>query len=1167
MTQLHIRDILIIDAQLTELNTLLTGLKPGVVAWPVQAEQNALSLIFKALTIPGLERLHLLAHGAQGEIHFGHQVLTAEDFRRHFDGAAKRDLDIAFWSCETGAGEIGQVFANTLAEVTGARVHLSQHLVGAEHLGGSWSLNSSIEAPFKAHALASFNSVLAEPSNVDLDINMTANTDSDATAINTAPIFMESVGGKVTTDFGSYEFGYSIKQQTDGKILLAGSGFNINSYYDFTLARYNPDGSLDTGFGKNGRLKTDFGGSEGAYNITMQSDGKILVTGPSDVTGSIDFALARYNIDGTLDTSFNDDGWATVDFGGWDESFYVATQSDGKILIAGSSNVDDDYDFALARYNQDGTLDTSFDNDGWLKTDLGGQDEAFSIALQNDGKILLVGSTELNDNGNLSLARYNADGSLDTSFNSSGWVTTDFGGWDEGLNVTLQDDGKILVVGATDLNENVDFLLARYNTDGSLDTSFADDGWIVSDFSDWDVGYSIMLQTDNKILVAGSANNDFALLRYNADGTLDNSFNENGLVTTDFGTDEDYGQSIVLQADGKILVGGQGGSDFALVRYNANGTLDADFGVRNTLEHTAFYVQSGSSVVLSPTVQLFDSELTTIGHYSGAELTLMRTGGASTDDVFSSFDSGTLSPLVTGEEFSIADTFIGFVSINANGTLTLEFNANATPELVNSALQQITYSNTADTPPSQVQIEWVFNDGNTGTQGTGGALSVTGHSWVEITASNYSPESTDLLTDQTAQTGIPFLYTLPHGAFIDADQENLTYTLSLVDGSEVPSWLSIDSISGTISGTPDTQDAGILTVRITATDSTGATAEDTFQLVVDALTSTINGTSGHDTLIGTISDDILNGLDGNDQLDGKTGNDAMFGGKGNDTYRVSDTGDSVIELAGEGIDLVSSDLIAYTLEANVENGRLMHRGTANLTGNELDNTLYAGIGDNVLDGAMGSDTVSYIYATAAVTVNLSVRGKQDTESSGFDTLINIEHLTGSRYDDILIANANSNTILNGRNGADTLQGRLGNDILFGGLGEDVLSGGAGNDILKGGAGNDMLTGGQGQDSFVFGTTPSLINNRDMIVDFNVADDSIHLENRIFKQLIKTGTLSDDCFVSNISGIAQDANDYIIYDSDSGVLAYDADGSGSGAAIQFAVIGVNLNLTAADFIVI
>ena len=388
----------------------------------------------------------------------------------------------------------------------------------------------------------------------------------------------------------------------------------------------------------NGKINTDF--STDADQIiasALQADGKIVVVGASKHGGpaplrGIDFALARYNPNGSLDTTFGTGGKVTTDFygsAGDERATAVAIQPDGKIVVAGTVNSDtqntNNYDFALARYNTDGSLDTSFGTGGKLTTNiLDGQvrlDAAVSVVLQPDGKIVVGGSTSPSDTGvDFALVRYNPNGSLDASFGTGGKVTTNFNGNPAVLSaLVIQPDGKLVAagtmfVGSINSSITADFALARYNPNGSLDTGFDGDGKVISDFFSSannprdDVIGGMTLQPDGKIVVAGVSEKtpdqtaaDFAVARYNPNGSLDATFGTNGITTTDFSFVINMASSVVLQPDGKIVVGGitngliepdvntrllkvteiaysPRASDFGIARYLPNGTLDSSFG-------------------------------------------------------------------------------------------------------------------------------------------------------------------------------------------------------------------------------------------------------------------------------------------------------------------------------------------------------------------------------------------------------------------------------------------------------------------------------------------------------------------------------------------------------------------------------------------------------------
>ncbi len=225
----------------------------------------------------------------------------------------------------------------------------------------------------------------------------------------------------------------------------------------------------------------------------------------------------------------------------------------------------------------------------------------------------------------------------------------------------------------------------------------------------------------------------------------------------------------------------------------------------------------------------------------------------------------------------------------------------------------------------------------------------------------------------------------------------------------------------------------------TAAQTTGGSGSDTL-LNIENLT----GSKYNDKLTGNSAANTLDGGAGNDKLNGAAGADQMIGGDGSDSYFVDDTGDIVSETNATastgGTDTVYSFLTAYTLGVNVENLRLLATGTANGTGNDLDNVIYAGDGNNILDGAAGIDTADYTFAASDVSVSLASTAAQVTSGSGSDTLLNIENLTGSKYNDTLTGNSAANN-LNGGTGNDTLTGGDGNDLLIGGLGTDTLYGG------------------------------------------------------------------------------------------------------------------------------
>jgi uncharacterized delta-60 repeat protein len=362
-------------------------------------------------------------------------------------------------------------------------------------------------------------------------------------------------------------------------------------------------GDLDRSFSGDGIVLTAFGGETGGGSaVALQADGKVVVAGATaGYDYQSDFALARIDSDGSLDTSFSDDGKQITDFGAGtvSEARAVAIQRDGKILVAGSARAGAGWELALARYDADGSLDNSFAGDGTLMTGLGGY--AYSVAIQTDDKIVVAGGP--------GLARYRPDGSLDTSFGDGGTVTAG-----STSSVALQTDGRIVATGGSEL--------ARYRPDGSLDTTFSTDGKVPTN-PVW--ARSVAVQVDGGIVVAGAIlvgeelpHYDFALLRYSPDGALDPSFGSGGMQTTKFDAgwwEDEIAADVALQRDGKIVAVGTStpvdwvweGSAIVLARYATNGSLDqsfADGGKRVTIHGVdnaadAVAIQADGKIVIA----------------------------------------------------------------------------------------------------------------------------------------------------------------------------------------------------------------------------------------------------------------------------------------------------------------------------------------------------------------------------------------------------------------------------------------------------------------------------------------------------------------------------------------------------------------------------------------
>jgi len=287
----------------------------------------------------------------------------------------------------------------------------------------------------------------------------------------------------------------------------------LHHFLDVVVLRYLPDGTPDLVFGQNGRVTTDLSNRSDdlATGIALQPDGNIVVAGFVDTEGDRDFAVVRYHSDGTLDQSFGTDGVIITNVGSrFDEAVAVAIQADGKILVAGTTYHEaTHYDFAVVRYTPKGELDSTFgaDGTGIVTTDIANADQAHAMALQPDGKIVVAGSSSLNRD--FAVARYNPEGILDTTFGSDGSVITNFSGSTGGFgqSVTLQPDGKMIVAGYIYIvTENSDIAIAQYTSDGKLDETFGTDGKVTMDIQGkWDMGYAVTAEPDGKFIVTGSA--------------------------------------------------------------------------------------------------------------------------------------------------------------------------------------------------------------------------------------------------------------------------------------------------------------------------------------------------------------------------------------------------------------------------------------------------------------------------------------------------------------------------------------------------------------------------------------------------------------------------------------------------------------------------------------
>lgn len=350
----------------------------------------------------------------------------------------------------------------------------------------------------------------------------------------------------------------------------------------FALVRYDQDGSLDTSFGDDGRVTTSISRfRESAGAVLVYPDGRLVAAGRGwNRAGGTDFALVRYRPDGSLDPTFGGDGTVTTSISYWDFADALVLQADGKLVAAGGSRKRSSHrkgSFTLARYNADGSLDTSFGGDGIVTTPMSGGSAA-ALVQQDDGKLVAAGRRWAPQS--FALARYNADGSLDTSFGGDGIVTTTPGvGLSDAFALVLQEDGRLVAAGwAHDISSRANFALVRYNADGSLDSSFDGDGKVMTRIGRSGANAAgLVLQPDSRLVAGGKSvgeswSFDFTLARYEPDGSLDTTFGVGGIVTTPIGTGFETVEALVLDDKGKLVAAGYASGppmpyDFALARY------------------------------------------------------------------------------------------------------------------------------------------------------------------------------------------------------------------------------------------------------------------------------------------------------------------------------------------------------------------------------------------------------------------------------------------------------------------------------------------------------------------------------------------------------------------------------------------------------------------------
>lgn len=599
------------------------------------------------------------------------------------------------------------------------------------------------------------------------------------------------------------------------------------------------DGDLDPSFGGTGIVFTDGGNgdSESAHAVAIQSDGKIVLAGSTDPGAKSDFALARYNGDGTIDSAFGIGGWVSTTIGpGNDAISAIALQTNGDIVVAGSSG----NSFAVARYlSATGALDPSFGAGGFVTASVGAVASGEAVAIGPDGKIVVAGTA----NNHFFVARFTVSGTIDTSFNLSGIAATSIGASDWGQGVAVQPDNKIVLAGYSDLGPSENFALVRYNISGTLDTSFNVTGKVHTDFlsNSNDQAHAVALQADGKIVVAGfttAGGQSFGVLRYNPNGSLDTTFGALGKAYTPVGS-VNQARALAIQPTGKLVVAGTTGSggntDFAVVRYTQNGALDTTFnsaGANPGIVVTDIDQGSedlGLAVAVQPDNQIVVAGSCDQGGFSAVDVAVVRYDSPASPPTVASFGKVMLEDGIAGitkadftGNFSDPDgssmTAVTIVSLPADGVLRFNGTDITGGQVISaSALVSVTFTPAANWYGS-TSFDWNASDGMAG-------ATVDATVTLTVTPVNDAP-SFIKGPDQSARLGTGLQSAAGWATSILAGPPNesgqtMTFTLATSNDAVFATLPAVAWPAGDLSFEPSAHVWGSAVITVTLTDSGG----------------------------------------------------------------------------------------------------------------------------------------------------------------------------------------------------------------------------------------------------------------------------------------------------------------------------------------------------------
>jgi uncharacterized delta-60 repeat protein/uncharacterized repeat protein (TIGR01451 family) len=656
-----------------------------------------------------------------------------------------------------------------------------------------------------SNQLLSLPSPVANNSDIYLAWNYavtTGSTDTNAQLLAIDNISVTPLGGSVgttglrTTDIqGTDDGGYALALQPDGKIILGGYSVNNSGNKDFALVRYNYNGTLDTTFGGTGKVTTDFNNtSDRIWGITLQSDGKIVAVGETVsmvFPGTNDIAIARYTTAGVLDPTFGGTGKVTTDHGGGaNNSAYAVAMSGTNIIVAGTENVSGNLDFMVARYTTAGVLDPTFGTLGVTTLGFsGGNDVARAVAIDSSSNILLGGYAGNGSDDDFAVARFTSAGALDTTFvRGAGKAAVDIfsgGSADQAFALAINPSNNTIILAGSAFNpttNNKDFALARYNNAGALQ------GIETTDFNNSpDVAQALVITgtgVDTKVVAAGFSRNstssdDFALARYNTDGTLDTTFDGDGKLTMRINNADDRAYGVAQEFDGKLVAGGFAtvvGSnpvqhDFALARFNSDGTLDSTNAT--SLNNPDLLVTvtgpQGPNSVIAGDAFTYNVTVENRGAVAATSVVLTDTLPAGVSYVGSTASVGT-----PNESGGVVTDNVGTLAPGATATLTINVTAGSTPALVTDTATA-TLSETDVSPSNNTASEYTRIIGLTDMSFSpstvvGGCQNSTG----TVTLSGDAPTGGATVTLSTADPAAQ----PPASVFVPAGQRTATFQVT-----------------------------------------------------------------------------------------------------------------------------------------------------------------------------------------------------------------------------------------------------------------------------------------------------------------------------------------------------------------------------------------------------